>query len=302
MRSLLLFVVIAIFFNACGASTSLPQSRIIRSSKNLENTVSATRNFPEDNSIDVPLDTQISLTFSDKITYNSVDFFKFRVEDEFGIQVPGEIRTSDDQTTLNLVSTHHSRQANLAPNTTYTVRSRFIEDRGGNVVGPYTWQFRTKKAAASTGRFKVVNILPDDTLLFPGQKISIKFNEDVKPPEVDDRVPNEPECSTSLWNDAFQVLVVVPLDREGNTEVRTLQARKICRKVIVNGGPGQALDTLVFYPLNSDSVLPGASYVDIVIRPTEGLRGNTSGEMLQESTTARKFVLPDPRTILELLF
>jgi len=301
MRSLALLLLVATIMSACGASTSLPQSRYVRSNRNLERTVSVVQNFPADNSIDVPLDTEISLRYSGRISYNSIDFFKFRVEDEFGIQVPGEIRTSSDQTTLKFVPTQMSRQVGLNPNTTYTVRSRFVEDQSGYVVGSYNWQFRTKKAAASTGRFKVVNVLPDDTLLFPGQRISVKFNEVVKPPEVDERLPNEPECSASLWNDAFQVLVVVPLDGDGNTEVRTLQPRKICRKLEASGG-GQALDTLVFYPLNSESVLPGASYVDIVIRPTEGLRGNTSGEMLLESTTARKFVLPDPRTILELLF
>jgi len=302
MRNLLLIFIAGLFLCACGASTSLPQTRLVRSNRNLEKTVSVIANFPADNSIDVPLDTEISLKYSARISYNSVDFFKFRVEDEFGIQVPGEIRASSDLTTLKFVPTSQSHQVGLNPNTTYTVRSRFVEDQSGYVVGPYNWQFRTKKAAASTGLFKVVNIFPDDTLLFPGQRISVKFNEEVKPPEIEERLPNEPECSASAWNDAFQVLVVVPLDRDGNTEVRTLQPRKICRKVVLGGGPGQILDTLVFYPMNSESILPGASYVDIVIRPTEGLRGNISGEMLLESTTARKFVLPDPRNILELLF
>lgn len=301
MRSLVILILAVTLLNACGASTSLPKTKFVRSNRNLERTVSAISNFPADNSIDVPLDTEITLNYSGRISYGSIDFFKFRVEDEFGIQVPGEIRTSSDQTTLKFVPTQQSRQVGLNPNTTYTVRSRFVEDQSGYVVGSYNWQFRTKKAAASTGQFKVLNVLPDDTLLFPGQRISVQFNEIVKPPEIDERLPNEPECSSSLWNDAFQILVVVPLDNNGNTEVRTLQPRKICRKIEANG-TGQALDTLVFFPLNSESVLPGASYVDIVIRPTDGLRGNTSGEMLLESTTVRKFVLPDPRMILELLF
>ncbi len=227
------------------------------------------------------------------------DFFKFRVEDEFGIPVPGEIRTSADQASITFVPKNRNRNTILNPNTTYTVRTRYIEDNRGYLIGPYTWQFRTKKSTEATGEFKVVDVLPDETMLMPGQKLMVKFNEVVKAPEPDEQVPGEPECSSSLWNDAFQVLVVVPLDDDGNLEVRSLRPRKICRRVVQGR---RELDTLVFYPANSDSVLPGASYVDIVIRPTEGLRGEQSGQMLDQSVEKRKFVLPDPRLIVNLLF
>lgn len=294
-------ILIALFplLQACGESKSLPKSQFIRDNRSLESTVSVIQNLPADNAINVPLNSEIRLKFSGKIRWEDVDSFTFRVEDEFGIVVPGEIRTNANNDEITFTPANRNRESLLSPNTTYTVRSRYIENRNGYLIGPYTWQFRTLGASSTTGQFKIDKILPGDDLLLPGQKIAVKFNEEVMPPEPDEQVPNEPECSSTLWNDAFQILVVVPLDNDGNLEVRSLRPAKICRKV-QNGV--NHFDTLLFYPANSESALPGASYVDIVIRPTQSLRGATSGQRLEREIQERKFVLPDPLMILNLLF
>jgi hypothetical protein len=285
--------------SACGGTAPIPESKFVRDNRNLERTISVIQNSPADNAINVAIDSEVRIKFSGRLSWGSVDNFKFRVEDEFGILVPGEIRTNNAYDEIVFIPTIRGREGLLSPNTTYTVRSRFLEDQNGYLIGPYNFQFRTQGASTTTGEFKVLSVLPEDDLLLPGQKLSIRFNEEVAPPEPDEQIPGEPQCSATLWNDAFQVFVVVPLDQEGNMEVRTLRAGKICRKLQTGS---DRYDTLLFYPANGNSVLPGASYVDIVIRPTESLRGNSSGQRLEREVQKRKFVLPDPLLILNLLF
>lgn len=294
------FVLIMAFIAlACDNVKPLPEERDFTSSRSLQKTVSVLENFPADNSMNVPVNTEIRLKFSDRIHWSSVDFFRFRVEDEFGIQVPGEMIINNAADEIRFRPTFRNRDTSLNPGTVYTIKSRFIEDQNGYYVAPYNWSFRTQEAVETTGAFKALDVYPQDTLVFPGQRIGVLFNEEIRPPEADEQIPGEPECSDTLWNDAFQILAVIPLDSEGNLEVRTLRASRICRGQL--NGRGRR-NMLIFYPANGEAVLPGASYVDIVIKPTAGLRGIDSGEMLEESITKRKYVLPDPSTILNLLF
>lgn len=281
-------------FTLLAACQSYPPAVDVRylNDANLEGTVSVINNFPKENSIDVPVDTEIWIEFSDKIRTSSVDSFRFQVLDEFGIPVKGKIQYEKEDRVLKFTPRYRNTRANLSRATTYTVHARYLEDQSGYLIGSFSFKFRTVHKAAKSGSFYIKKVFPDSSLIFPGDQIAVQFSEEV---EAD---PNSNDnCSASLWNDAFQVLKVQIFGEELSF---TGISGKVCR---IYNETSNKWDTLQFVPDDDESILWGGEYVDIVIRPTPGLRSAVTGEELMPGSgeQVRAWVIPIDQ-LLRFLF
>lgn len=280
-RSLSIFSFLSLM--ACQSSVPPPVDVRYLDDTDLEGTVSVIKNHPKENSVDVALDEDIWIEFSDRVRRSSVNSFRFQVLDEFGIPIQGKISYEKDNTLMRFTPRYGSRRANLNRATTYTVHARYLEDESGYLVGNFSFKFRTVDKAKNTGAFYIKEIHPNERLILPGDEIAVEFSEEVAP------APYSPDgCSTSMWSDAFQVLKAPLLNTEtGLTGV----SGKICR---VYNKTSNKWDTLVFVPDDQESILRGGEYVDIVIRPTFSLRGAQSGEELAPdgAEQVRAWVIP----------
>jgi|GEM_PF-7093532 len=282
----------SLFSTACGNSYDGITVTRNQTGTTLENTVAAVKNFPASGSKDIPVNTDIYIKFSGPIDLNSVDNFRFRVENEFGVPIEGRFTPNSDKTELHFTPTYSSDTQVLKPSTLYAVKSRYLRDGDRQLVTPYAFSFRTQGEVQSTGKFKIVDIQPGGTVLFPSNRISVEFNEQIQRP------PSGNRCDQGYWANTFQIIVTRFFSSDGNTQVYPVSGQ-VC---LQNGSHGGNDDTLVFTPDSNFPIFPETSIVDIRIVPSPNLTGVLSGEGLKDTKHITKIIAPDPKTIFDVIF
>ena len=254
----------------------------------ISSVVSVVSNDPPDSSLNVPVNSEIRLKFSGPVQVSSVDNISFRIEDESGSTVEGrlELNESDDEIIFKPMLNDMPSAFNSA--TTYTVRSEFIKDKNGTLIGPYGWTFRTKDFTAdTTGKFRITEVYPHSWLMLPSNPITVEFSEPV--------YPGTPECNNSRWGDAFQVIVTDPSDPNGEFHLDPA-AGNVC--LICTYGVCDKLRFTPGLPGGSPQFWPEEAILLIRIKDTPDLKG-ISGEKLSNPTEYSK---PEVKFVLFSIF
>jgi len=286
-------LLISLVLSAC-AGEDLPTATFYQRQDplSLESTVAVKKTTPASDAMNVALNTEIVVDFSGPILWNSVDAFRFRVEDEFGLPVEGVTTANKERTQLRFSARRGNLVRTLKESTVYTVHVRYLRNDQDILVAPYHFQFRTKKQDTPSGNFKIVKIHPDSRVIFPSNKIGVEMNEQIALPTANDL--GDPFCSRVQYADMFQIIVVRVFDNNGLTNIYPIQGKacvdKTNRKLIV------------FYPDLDFPIFPEVSYVDIEIKASDGLRSEVNGEALLEGKRTSRWVTPNPITVLGWLF
>ncbi|PIR23513.1 MAG: hypothetical protein COV44_02440 [Deltaproteobacteria bacterium CG11_big_fil_rev_8_21_14_0_20_45_16] len=286
-------LILGFLLSAC-AGEDLPTAKFYQRQDplSLENTVAVVKTTPAADSMNVALTTEIIVDFSGPVTWGSVDAFRFRVEDEFGLPVEGVTSANKERTQLRFSPRRGNLVRPLKESTVYTVHVRYLRNDEDILVSPYHFQFRTKKQDAPSGNFNIVKIHPDSRVIFPSNKIGVEMNEGIALPTAND-LP-DPYCSRVQYADLFQIIVVRVYDNDGLTNIYPIQGKACVDKTNPK--------LIVFYPDADFPIFPEVSYVDIEIKASDGLRAATSDEALLEGRRESRWVTPNPVTILGWLF
>ena len=137
---------------------------------------------PDNNAVDMTVNTLVTATFSEAIDDTTVDGTSFFVSD--GVDnVVGTVSVSPDNTTVTFTSS-----AFLADNTAYTATlTTDITDLAGNpLAAEYTWSFTTGTFTDTTPP-KVLSTVPDNnaTGVAVTSAVSAVFDEGIDPATVD---------------------------------------------------------------------------------------------------------------------
>jgi MYXO-CTERM domain-containing protein len=137
---------------------------------------------PDNNAVDVTVNTLVTATFSEAIDNTTVDGTSFFVSDGVG-NVVGTVSVSPDNTTVTFTSS-----AFLADNTVYMATlTTDITDRAGNPLeSDYTWSFTTGTFTDTTPP-EVLSTAPDNnaTAVALTATVSAVFDEGIDPATVD---------------------------------------------------------------------------------------------------------------------
>lgn len=296
LRQFNLFVysaLLALLMSACGSDNPSLLFRETQDATDLTGTVAVVSSVPEAEATNVPVETEIRLNFSGRLRWNDVDFFRFRVEDEFGVPVEGQISISDDDQSLIFQPRRGRTNRNLRPATTYTVRSRFLRDRKRIPVTPYSFRFRTEEAPPSTGELELVEIQPETRWVIPSNEIRLTFNKTLELPTAGDLA--SPYCSRIQYADMFQIIVTHYDDSDG-----TINFDPVGGIACVNNSNRKQL---IFEPDDDLPIFPGTTFISVVritIRYSDGLISE-GGDTLPEDfeRTVHKLVTPDPYVIAQ---
>lgn len=290
MKPFLSGLIIFLTLIGCGSGgpdRRLPDNRDDTSSR----TVSVESFEPAVRETSVPTDAEVRLTFSDRIDWDTVDFFNFRVEDDFGQVVTGEIRLSADERTLTFTPQRGGGQRSvLRSDTTYTVISRYLRDLYGGLIAPFSGQFRTVEGSQTTGDFKAVGTFPRNRWIMPHQSVSIEFNEEIRRPNTG------ATCDRSYFGTAMQVGVLQVINDDGETRFDPLDGN-IC----IRQHPQTGKETLLeFTP--SGGAWPSALVpqgMQIQVSSSSQIAGDVSQQNLERDRTFEKIIYPTPQQLLE---
>jgi hypothetical protein len=251
-----------------------PEGRVFyREGDNLEGTVSVIDNYPSENAVNIPVLSEVVIDFSAPLQRASVNLNRFRVEDEFGIAVPGRILFEENNRRLVFLPEYGGQSIPLESATNYTVHLQYLRDTSNRLIGSFSFKFRTQESAAQTGSFRIKEIYPRENLVFPNQTIAVQFSEAVAIPAGSTGCDCPQTNCNASWGDAFQILKVDLAEQAGVVSI----SGRICRQ----WNPSTSRwDLLQFVPDSSADFLTGLDYFDIIVRATGGLKGATSGEEL----------------------
>lgn len=262
--------------------------------ENLSGTVSALENFPAENAVDVDPAAEIEIQFSGPLKESTIDQFTVRVEDQFGFVVPGQRLISNDKTTIRFVPQQDGQRFALAPGRTYLVKTRFLENAEGLLIGDYNWKFRTAGDIGSSEDFRIVEILPQESMVMPFSSVAVRFSQQIQPPSDTTTL-----CSQVQWAESFQVLRLSFLDGSDQFTLAPLGG-EACIQADENGD----FTILQFFPLvnGQPAGLPAGSYIRVVVKPSDGLRSLETGAQLSNSSEIQLFVFPNPQDVVDLIF
>lgn len=280
--------------SACGSKPGVSDVQLLNDTQNLSGTVSVTANSPEDQAVNVAPNSDIVLDFSGPIKESSIDRTSFRVEDQFGFELPGKITMEKGDTRIRWAPQQNGARYALPPGRKITVKSRFLQDSKNRLVGDYAWSFRPLADVGVDEDFKIVEILPEESLILPGGSIAVRFSQELAPPDDTTTL-----CSQVQWAESFQIFRITIIDQSGQITFSGVPG-EACIKQDENGD----FKILQFYPLidGQPAGLPSNSYVDVVVKPSDGLRSLESSAMLSNSTTQRLFIMPHINDIIGLIF
>lgn len=288
MRNFILLSSLSFLAVACGQREQSPYYGLDRSQQTSP-TASAEEHFPADRAVDVSTEAEVSIDFSERIDFGSVNFFNFRVEDEMGRVVPGEIRISGDDRTLTFIPKSAGERSVFQANTTFTVLSRYLKNVSGNLVPPFGFQFRTEEDPNATGAFRAIKALPEEEYITPDTlTIAVEFNETIKLP------PSGGKCNRDYYGNSIQIGILQPLNDQGESGFVPVEANSICAE-------GKRLE----FKLSSSNPLPAAlvpQYLQVRVFETPELVGNISLQSLDRQAIFDKVIVPTPQQILQLLF
>jgi len=282
---ILVFTLFTIFsLSACG-DTQHPTYLTGKKEKSSV-TVSVVDHEPEDRSLDIINSQEVRLTFSDRVQWSSVNFDNFRVEDEFGQVVHGEIKISNDDRELTYKPVRNSQDSVWEHDRTYTVISRYLKDTSGYLIAPFAWQFRTEQGEHSSGDFKAVKVHPSSRFIHPtAAEVAVEFNEEIYVPS------GMSLCNTSYWANSMQLVVIQPANKDFDSASFSLNG-EIC---VVQNSAGK-YKKLRFNPGELNSI-PELSYLEIRIFNSPELKGNQSLQTLEKQVVYSKGVYPSGETI-----
>jgi hypothetical protein len=254
-------------------------------------TVSFVQSTPEDQSLEVPLDSTIEIKFSGRVQVGSIsDGTQIRVEDDMGSRLPGVFSFNAAQDTLSWYPYYGGRRLAFNNFTHYRVLLQMIQDVQGRVIAPWSFDIYTKKDITSSGKFKIVYLGKQrnddgtvgdsyDKILGPTQAIEVQFSE----PLFENR-----EMCDQRWSDAFQILDVGLGSIAG-------QGGQVCLRCRYYPG-GNICDTLRLTP-DIKNPWKTSSAVSVKIKSSPLLKG-ISGEPLLSEQTKEFFVLPNVSNLI----
>jgi hypothetical protein len=111
--------------------------------------------FPEENAVDVPVNSSITVTFSGEINEKTIIPDTFIVADSKGHNIKGTVKYNAATYTATFAPS-----ASFARGTTYAVSINGVKDVKGNDVPPYSLTFTTRKGP-TTGAVKGAVVLYD---------------------------------------------------------------------------------------------------------------------------------------------
>lgn len=283
--SLIVFFFFAWLITACGGRPSVSDFQYLEDVGNLTGTVSVLSSFPEENAFDVDPGAEIILNFSGPLRPNSINRFTFRVEDQFGFELPGRTELRNSNTRVVFIPEQNGQRYHLPPGRRITVKSRFLEDSNNRLIGDYAWSFRPKANVGVDQNFRIVEILPKENMILPGGSIAVRFNQELAPPDDTNTL-----CSMTQWADSFQIFRITVY----NPQTQEMEFENVHGEVCLQSDSEGKFNILQFFPLvdGFPAGLPSNSYVDVVVRPSEGLRSLNSGAQLSNTTQQRLFVMP----------
>lgn len=246
---------------------------------NISPTVSVTNHFPYENDEEISMASKISIEFSAPIDRNSLDYFTFRVEDESGNPLSGEIQVSASNDRIEFTRKINGTELALDPGVRYQVITEYLQDQEGYLVAPYSFEFRTAEFEANTsgGDFHVKKVKPESYLISPNNSIEVQFSKPI--------YPNMNNYCSTMWNDAFQISGLSFAG--GNISIPAL-AGQVCLRC---PPPSNVCDTLRFVPLGGWP--EWSPWLLIRIRPTPELT-STMGHTLDGEYDTERGVLFGP--------
>lgn len=287
MKKLLALIIFSNFIASCQSYP--PEGRVLyREGQSLTGTVSVIDNYPPENAVDIPVRSEIVIDFSAPIQRSSVNLNRFRVEDEFGILVPGRILFEENNQRLVFVPQSLGEPTVLEAASNYTVHMQYIRDASNRLVGSFSYKFRTQNQVPHSGSFRITEIYPKENLVFPTQPIAVQFSEEIDVPQnLQDECDCPSTACTPFWGDAFQILKLDIAEQSGVVPI----SGSVCREWNENT---EKWDVLRFLPSSEADFLTGLDYFDIVVRASGGLKGADTGETLADGAykQRRVWVIP----------
>lgn len=289
MKKLLALISLSSLIAGCQSQPNQNNGSILfREGQSLTGTVSVIDNYPPENSVDIPVRSEIVIDFSGPIQRSSVNLSRFRLEDEFGINVPGRILFEENNQRLVFTPEYAGQPTVLESASSYTVHLQYIKDASSQLIGSFSYKFRTQDQVPNSGSFRITEIYPKENLVFPTQPIAVQFSEEIDVPQsLEDQCNCPNTACTPYWGDAFQILKVDLAEQVGLVPI----SGSVCREWNANTSKW---DVLRFLPSSEADFLTGLDYFDIVIRASGGLKGAETGESLADGAykQRRVWVIP----------
>jgi hypothetical protein len=284
LKNILGFSLLSTAIVACGAQEPRSFTGLDRSVPTSKTAFVETFS-PASGAVEVDANSQIRIEFSDRIREASIEGDTVWVESDLGVP-PIRVRhslSSDERVLILTPLSSGGRRMVFSPNTKYTVYTRYLEDVNGNLIPPFSWQFRTKPGNLANGNFKALGLLPEKKWISASETtLAIQFNEEVKRP------PSGSSCNVNYYLNSIQVEVAQFLSNDGQTGVETdLDIQSIC-------AVGSRLQ-IRFGELPT-ALIP--QYLQIRVFPTAELTGALSQEMLTEQVVYRIQIFPTPEDII----
>ncbi len=270
-------LVIALSWGLSGCMADLSATKVNRvGNANLSATVSVVEHYPFENDEEIPMDAEVLIQFSGPLDQRSIDYFSFRIEDEAGNPLAGQIQLTNGNSRLEFTRMINGSPMAMDPGVTYRVYTEYLKDSEGYLIAPYSFEFRTEEFAtnASGGAFHVSKIKPESYLIMPGNPIDVQFSKPI--------YPNINNYCSNMWNDAFQISGLSFAG--GNITIPALSGQ-VCLRC---PPPSNVCNTLRFMPLNGWP--QWSPWLLIKIRPTAELR-STSGHSLDGEYDSERGVL-----------
>lgn len=190
--------------------------------------------------------------------------FRFRVEDEAGDPVAGELTLNSAKDTITFVRKIGGGILGWNLNTRYTVVMSRLKDANGEYMHDYSYSFYTQEfPGTGTGRHRVIHEFPTDWDISPTDYIDIEFSEPIA---------RLPDSSTTRWAGAIRVLVtedrsapnmnafgIPAVTPQVDLLCHTVNTENVCDKLRILPPSGWPTPSFV------------ANYLHIEIRPHESL-------------------------------
>jgi hypothetical protein len=258
-----------------------PAERAVEITSEVNSVINTT---PVDFTTGVPLNAQIKVDFYAPVDVNSLTSgdggFRFQVLDDNGFATEGHLTFENGNKRVVFNRTIGGVPASLDAGTSYLVKTNFIRDEFGSIIGPFSFHFRTQEYSnQTTGRFFVADVLPRGQwpFIMPNTPITVEFSEPIYPYQQD-TCDNNP-----IWQNVLQVKNYAPFNHGNYSSIQGMPGQ-IC---VACAYPGFC-NRLVFNPSQNYADL---SEISIEVWRVQAFRGFSGEQLNQEHFVTFKTVL-----------
>jgi hypothetical protein len=221
-------LVFTLLLSACASDVGLPGLNIDDDRLNI-NGVGVFQVSPVEDSLDVDPLTQVVVEFTGAISESSVwevripgmnaQPYRFRVEDDAGNPMAGDVTISSDRKQLAFTRMINGTPVRWDFGTTYTIYVQNLRDAEEEPIHNFFSNFSVAETGSSTGSgLEVVRAYPSSYDILASTAVDIEFNMPIG---------THQQCNRSLWQSVIQTFVVETRNASGSLGVPTI-APDIC--------------------------------------------------------------------------